>query len=84
MPGERSFHERLRQAYGANRVVDVFKDTGMEEHALRLGFGAYVVRNAITEAVATNWHEALIDSLVAIAKKNESRSVELKGAKVLW
>ena len=47
MPGLQSFHERLLEVYGAGRVVNVFKDTGMEERAPELGIGAWMVRNAI-------------------------------------
>ena len=52
MSGLPGFHERLLEVYGAGRVVNVFKDTGMEERALELGIGAWVVRNAISDEQA--------------------------------
>ena len=85
MPDLQSFHERLLEVYGAGRVVNVFKDTGMEAGALQLGIGAWVVRNAISDKQAANWHQALTGSLVDIANAKGSRSVELKGStKRLW
>ena len=39
----------LVQTYGGQRVVDVFKGTGMEQHKERLGIGAYVVRGALED-----------------------------------
>ena len=38
---------KLVGRYAWARVVDVFKDTGMEHHAQNLGFGAYVVRDVL-------------------------------------
>ena len=85
MPDLQSFHEGLPRSYGADSVVNVFKDTGMEARALQLGIGAWVVRNAISEAQAASWHQALTGSLVDIANAKGTRSVELKGStKKLW
>ena len=85
MPRLQSFHERLLEVYGAGRVVNVFKDTGMEARALQLDIGAWVVRNAISDEQAASWHQALTGSLVDIANAKGPRSVELKGStKRLW
>ena len=56
MPDLQSFHERLLEVYGAGRVVNVFKDTGMEARALQLDIGAWVVRNAISDEQVASWH----------------------------
>ena len=37
MSGLQSFDKRLLEVYGASRVVNVFKDTGMEEIARQVG-----------------------------------------------
>ena len=85
MPRLQSFHERLLEVYGAGRVVNVFKDTGMEEMAFQLGIGGWVVRNAISDEQAANWHGELTSSLADIANQKGSRSVELKGStRRLW
>ena len=57
----------------------------MEERALELGIGGWVVRNAISDEQAASWHQALTGSLVDIANQKGPRSVELKGStKKLW
>ena len=56
MPRLQGFHERLLEVYGAGRVVNVFKDTGMEQRALQLVIGGWVVRNAISDEQAASWH----------------------------
>ena len=78
-------HAKLLEVYGPARVVDVFRETGMEQKALQLGIGGYVVRNAISDEQAANWHGALTGSLVDIANQKGPRSVELKGStKRMW
>ena len=52
-------HAKLLEVYGAARVVDVFGDTGMAQHAKRLGIGGLVVRNAATDEQAADWHQTL-------------------------
>ena len=85
MSGLPGLHAKLLAVYGPARVVDVFKDTGMEQEARRLGIGGYVVRNAISDEQAASWHQALTGSLVDIANAKGTRSVELKGStKKLW
>ena len=78
-------HAKLLEVYGPARVVDVFRETGMEQKALQLGIGGYVVRNAISDEQAANWHGALTGSLADISNQKGTRSVELKGpTKRLW
>ena len=75
------FLSNIVQVYGPGRVVDVFKDTIIEEPARRLGLGGYVVRNALSKAEAANWHLTLQDSLEHIALSGQ-RKVEVKGTKL--
>ena len=74
-----SRHAKLLGVYGPARVVDVFRDTSMAQHALRLGIGGLVVRNAATDEQAANWHQTLENSLHDIALRDGQRRGELKG-----
>ena len=74
---------KLLEVYGPGRVVDVFKETGLEEPAHRLGVGGYVVRNALSDDEAANWHRTLHHSMEDIALREGPRSVDLKGTR-LW
>ena len=61
------FYEKLVKFYGRHSVVNVFKETGMEEWALQLGIGGWVVREAFEPEKAASWHGALVASLSRIA-----------------
>ena len=69
----------LAACYGADRVVDVFENTGMAQKAKDLNIGCYVVRGVLTSAQLEAWHEALTDSVSFIANTNGTRAVDLKG-----
>ena len=76
-------HAKLLEVNGPARVVDVFRDTSMAQHALGLGICGLVVRNAATDEQAANWHQTFENSLHDIALRDGQRRVELKG-KALW
>ena len=69
----------LVACYGADRVVDVFENTGMAQHARDLNIGCYVVRGVLPSAQLAAWHQALQDSVAFIANKQGTRAVDLKG-----
>ena len=70
---------KLLGIYGPHRVVDVFRGTGMEQHAQELGLGAYVVRGVLPPEQCDQWHTTLEDSLARIAFEKGPRSVQLNG-----
>ena len=72
------------ELYGRARVVDVFQDTGMEQHSKKLGFGGHVVRGVLPHEQRATSHKTLEDSLASIANTIGSRSVELRGTTRLW
>ena len=45
----------LEACYGADRVVDVFENTGMALKARDLNIGCYVVRGVLTSAQLAAW-----------------------------
>ena len=67
--------------YRHHRVVDIFKDIGMEALAADLGMGAWVVRGAIGEEHTLEWHRQFIDTLTSTADRDGVRVVHLKGTK---
>mgnify|MGYP003322924966 CR=1 FL=1 len=69
----------LHACYGADRVVDVFENTGMALKARDLNIGCYVVRGVLTSAQLAAWHQALTDSVIHIANTKGTRAVDLKG-----
>ena len=79
MPVVTAFGGTLLEQYGQHKVVDVFKDTGMEVPAADLGMGAWVVSGAIGDEHTLEWHRQLIDSLTRIANRDGVRAVQLKG-----
>ena len=72
---------KLVGRYGWARVVDVFKDTGMEHHAQKLGFGSYVVRDVLPTDACDQFHTALEITLNNLALQTSVRSVQCKGKK---
>ena len=69
----------LAACYGADRVVDVFENTGMALKARDLNIGCYVVRGVLTSAQLAAWHQALTDTVIFIANTKGPRAVDLKG-----
>ena len=47
---------KLVQCYGQDRVVDVFKGTGLEGPAKQFGFAGHLVRAVLPQAQVTRWH----------------------------
>ena len=72
---------KLEACYGAERVVDVFANTGIALKARDLNIGCYVVRGVLTSAQLAAWHQALTTSLNHIADTVGSRAVDLKGSR---
>ena len=70
---------KLEACYGAERVVDVFENTGMALKARDMNIGCYVVRGVLTSAQLAAWHQALTDSVFFIANTQGPRYVDLKG-----
>ena len=60
---------KLQACYGPDRVVDVFKGTGIKSKARDLNMGAYVIRNVLPPEQLAIWHQALEDSMTDIIDK---------------
>ena len=74
-----SIFANLAACYGADRVVDVFENTGMAQSARDLNIGCYVVRGVLTSAQLAAWHQASTDTVIFIANTKGTRAVDLKG-----
>ena len=79
MPVVSALYWNLVDRDGTERVVDVFKGTGIEASAAQLGIGAWVVRGAIDEESTLEWHKHFIDSLTRIANRDGENAVRSKG-----
>ena len=73
-----NFYQTLLEHNGTERVVDVFEGTGIEARPANLEIGAWVVRGAIGEELALEWHGQFMVSLTSIANYNGESSVRLK------
>ena len=71
--------KELTAALNRDEYVNVLVDTSLQQHAEKLGFGLYVVRNALPTSLEESW--AGLCSRMFQCKAGEPGGTKLKGAK---
>ena len=71
--------KELTAALNKGEYVNVLVDTPLEQHAEKLGFGLYVIRNALPTSLQVSW--AGLCSRMLEVKAEDPGGTKVKGAK---
>ena len=71
----------LAAALNEGEYVNVLRDTSLQTHAEQLGFGLYVVRNALPPSLQEKWAGRCSQMFLAKGREHGPNSVKAKGAK---